>query len=242
MKPALFMLIFLPSLALGEHSAETRELVGQMGSRDALMVLHSMQRPDGGWQVAGEYLLLPTLARRYLEGERSPEIGVTTLKEGTTPILFGRRPSGELRGTWKDGVFKGTRYGPGGQERERFEFSEDFPAMDAYIAQVDCRAGEGRYSSSLKLSAASGAVNLLEWRSRVEPAGHTCVVADARQEPAKGGLALRAGPCRVTLRELGDFVKIDAQGCAEACGSQAYLEPLLIDRRGNCRMLRPEPR
>ena len=49
-----------------------------------------------------------------------------------------------------------------------------------------------------------------------------------------------AGNCRVTLRDLGDYVKAAAENCTEACGSQAYLEPLLIDRRGNCRLLRPE--
>ena len=34
--------------------------------------------PDSGWQLTGEYLLLPTMQRRFLEGERSPQIGVTT--------------------------------------------------------------------------------------------------------------------------------------------------------------------
>ncbi len=33
-----------------------------------------------------------------------------------------------------------------------------------------------------------------------------------------------------------------AQNCTELCGSQAYLEPMLIDRRGYCRLLRPEAR
>jgi hypothetical protein len=228
--------------AIAQQAAETRELVGQVGSRNALMVLHAMQRADGGWQVAGEYLLLPTLVRRYVEGERSPEIGVTSLREGTTPILFGRPPIGELRGTWREGVFKGMRYGPGGQERERFEFSEEFPAMDSYGAEVRCEAGEGRYSSALSFSIDSGIVKSFEWRSRVEPGGHVCALTNARQQVVKGGLALVAGKCRVTLRDLGDHVKTAAEDCAEVCGSQAYLEPLLIDRRGNCRLLRPEAR
>jgi len=237
---ALLCGMALPAIA--QQAAETRELVGQVGSRNALMVLHATQRPDGGWQVAGEYLLLPTLVRRYVEGERSPEIGVTSLREGTTPILFGRPPIGELRGTWREGVFKGMRYGPGGQERERFEFSEEFPAMDAYGAEVRCEAGEGRYSSALSFSIDSGIVKSFEWRSRVEPGGHVCALTNARQQVVKGGLALVAGKCRVTLRDLGDHVKAAAEDCAEVCGSQAYLEPLLIDRRGNCRLLRPEAR
>ena len=85
-------------------------------------------------------------------------------------------------------------------------------------------------------------MNAFEWRSRVEPGGHVCALTNARQQAAKGGLALVAGKCRVTLRDLGDAVKVAAENCAEACGSQAYLEPLLIDRRGNCRLLRPEAR
>jgi len=238
----LLLLLGLPCLAFAQQPAETLELVGQVGSRNALLVLHATQREDGGWQLAGEYMLLPTLARRYVEGERSPEIGVTTLREGPTPILFGRPPTGELRGTWRGGAFKGVRYGPGGQERERFEFSEAFPAMDGYSAEVRCEAGEGRYSSALSYQAEQGKVNAFEWRSRVEPGGHVCALTNARQQAAKGGLALVAGKCRVTLRDLGDAVKVAAENCAEACGSQAYLEPLLIDRRGNCRLLRPEAR
>jgi hypothetical protein len=238
----LFFTMCSPWLVFAQPAAETRELAGQVGSRSALMVLHATQRADGGWQVAGEYLLLPTLVRRYVEGERSPEIGVTTLREGTTPILFGRPPIGELRGTWREGVFKGMRYGPGGQERERFEFSEEFPPMDAYSAEVACEAGEGRYSSVLSYRAEQGKVTAFEWRSRVEPGGHVCALTNARQQVVKGGLALVAGKCRVVLRDLGDYVKAAAEDCAEVCGSQAYLEPLLIDRRGNCRLLRPEAR
>jgi hypothetical protein len=236
----LLLLLGLPCLAFAQQPAETLELVGQVGSRNALLVMHATQRDDGGWQLAGEYLLLPTLARRYVDGERSPEIGVTALREGPTPILFGRPPTGELRGTWRGGTFKGMRYGPGGQERERFEFSEEFPAMDGYSAEVRCEAGEGRYSSALSYQIEQGKVNAFEWRSRGEPGGHVCALANARQQDVKGGLALVAGNCRVTLRDLGDYVKAAAENCAEVCGSQAVLEPLLFDRRGNCRLLRGE--
>ena len=242
MRFLMALLCGVASPAIAQQAAETRELVGQVGSRNALMVLHATQRADGGWQVAGEYLLLPTLVRRYVEGERSPEIGVTSLREGTTPILFGRPPIGELRGTWREGVFKGMRYGPGGQERERFEFSEEFPPMDAYSAEVECEVRDGRYSSVLSYQAEQGKVSAFEWRSRIEPGGHVCALTSARQQVAKGGLALVAGKCRVILRDLGDHVKAAAEDCAEVCGSQAYLEPLLIDRRGNCRLLRPEAR
>lgn len=242
MRSLAFLLVAVALPSLAQEAGETRELVGHVGSRDALMVLHATQRADSGWQVAGEYVLLATLVRRYVEGERSPEIGVTTLKEGTTPILFGRPPTGELRGVWRGGVFKGTRYGPGGQERERFELSEAFPSMDAYSAAVRCDAAEGRYASSLAYRIEQGKVKAFEWRSRVAPGGHACAVSGARQQAATGALVLAEGKCRVTVRDLGEYLKVAAETCGELCGSQAYLEPLLIDRRGNCRLLRPETR
>ena len=59
------------------------------------------------------------------------------------------------------------------------------------------------------------------------------------QRPHNGGLRFAAGACSVTLRSLGDVVRISAEDCSSTCGSQGYLEPLLIDRRGNCQLLRP---
>jgi hypothetical protein len=226
----------------GLCQTETRELVGQIGSRPALLVLHASRTDEGAWQLAGEYIVLPTLQRRFLEGEASPEIGVTTLREGATPILFGRSPTGELRGTLRGGVFKGARFAPGGQERERFEFSEEFPAMDAYSASVRCDATDRQYASSLAMSVDAGKLQSFDWRSKVASSGHACNVANLSQQPLKGGLRFDSGRCSVTLREVGDYVRIAAENCVEQCGSQAYLEPLLIDRRGNCRLLRAETR
>jgi len=237
----LAVLALLVPLTVAAQS-ETRELVGQMGSRPALLVLNASRNADGAWQLAGEYIVLPTLSRRFVDGESSPEIGVTTLREGTTAILFGRSPSAELRGTWRGGVFKGARYAPGGQERERFEFSEQFPDMDAYSAAVHCDAQEAQYKSTLSYSIEAGRLQSFEWRSSVAPSGHRCSIGAFQQQSLKGGLRLSAGRCNVTLRELGDYVRVAAENCTEQCGSQAYLEPLLIDRRGHCRLLRGEAR
>jgi len=55
-------------------------------------------------------------------------------------------------------------------------------------------------------------------------------------------LHFTSGKCSVTLREIGDYVRLVADDCADHCGSQAYLEPLFIDRRGNCQLLRGESR
>jgi hypothetical protein len=239
MKWLLLFAALLPAVVLAD---ESKELVGQVGSRSALMVLHATQRADGGWQLTGEYVLLPTLARRFVEGERSPELGVTTLKEGNTAILYGRPASGELRGAWRGGVFKGTRYGPGGQERERFEFSEEFPPLDGYSASVRCEVGDGRYASTLAYSIEGGKLANLEWRSQVAPGGHSCVVTGLKQRPFKGGLRFSSERCSVTLREAGEFVRVAAENCTAQCGSEAYLEPLIVDRRGRCQLLRQEPK
>jgi len=244
----LVLLLGLPLGVLSQHAfsqnkTETRELVGQIGSRSALLVLHSAERPDGSWQMTGEYILLPTFTRRFLEGERSPQLGVTTLKEGTSAILFGRPATGELRGSFRDGQFRGMRYGPGGQERERFEFSEDFPPMTGHSAEVACEAGDDRYASSLAYTLESGKLKgALEWRSKVGAEGHQCTVRAQEPRSARNGLAFGSAGCTVTLRDLGDYVKVSAEGCAAQCGSGAYLEPLIVDKRGNCRLLRPEPR
>jgi hypothetical protein len=223
--------------AIAQDKSERRELIGKVGSRSALLVLHATERPDGGWRVAGEYVILATLSRRFLEGERSPELGVTTLKEGTTPILFGRPGTGELRGIWRDGIFKGARHGTGGQLREEIEFTEDFPAMDDYNATVRCEAKEGRYQARLDYRVAKGKLDRFQWRA-VEPGGQVCTVASLTQEAMAGGLRFSTGGCRVTLRDLGNFVVLGAEGCSAQCGPEAYLEPLLIDRRGSCELLR----
>ena len=244
MSRAFFLALLFSTLAFGQEKTETAELTGQLGGRSALVFLHATQRPDGSWQVGGEYVVLPTLARRYLEGERSPELGVTTLKEGTTAILFGRPATGEFRGTWRNGVFSGTRYGPGGQERERFHFSEDFPSMESYSAAVQCEAAAGRYASSLRYVVDNGKLKpgSFEWSSKTAPSGHACALSGLEQQSFKGGLRFASRSCAVTLRDLGEYVKISAENCSQACGSEAYLEPLLVDRRGQCRLLRPEPR
>jgi hypothetical protein len=228
MKTLLALLLAFPFALSAQEKAE---LIGQLGGRTALLVVQGTQRADGGWQLTGEYIVFPTLARRYLEGERGPELGVTTLKEGTSSILFGREPIGELRGTWRGGAFKGMRYGPGGQERERFEFSEEFPPMDQYSAAVQCQAGDGW---SLNYVAEGGRLKSFEWRS---PA---CALTGLAQQPFKGGLRLASGSCAATLREVGAEVKVDAEQCAQQCA--ASFAALLVDRRGACRVLRPEAR
>jgi hypothetical protein len=228
--------LLLLALALS-GAAGAEELIGKVGTRGALLVLQASPRADGSSDLVGEYVILPTLARRFLQGERSPQLGVTVLKEGTTPILFGRPGTGELRGTWREGVFRGTRYGEGGQRREEFEFSEQFPAMDRYSARVRCEAREARYESRLDFSVREGRLERFEWRS-TEPGGHSCAIIATAQEPIAGGLRFRAGGCRVTLRDAGEFVAVRAEGCSALCAGEAHVEPLLVDRRGNCELLR----
>ena len=233
-------LLSLPSPA--QEANETRELIGQLGGRAALLNLYTSRQPDGAARVTGDYLVLQTQQQRFLEGERSKQLGVTVLREGATPILYGRPVTGTLQGTWSGGIFKGVRFGPEGQERERFEFSETFPSMDAHNASVRCDVSEGRYASTLALAVENGKLKSIDWRSKVSPGEHPCVVAGLEQRPQNGGLRFAAGRCSVTLRNLGDYVRVTAEDCAAMCGSQGYLEPLLVDRRGNCQLLRPRTR
>ena len=239
MKHLALLLAFFSAQVFCQEQNETRELIGQLGGRTALLHLYATSQPDGSARITGEYLVLPSMQHRYLEGERSKQLGVTFLKEGNSPILYGRPPTATLQGTWSGGVFKGGRYGPGGQQRERFEFSEKFPAMDGYSANARCEIADGRYASTLVLAVAEGKLKSLEWRSKVAPGGHPCLVTAAEQRPQQGGLRFGAGRCSVILRDLGEFVRVSAEDCAEQCGSQGYLEPLLLDRRGNCQLLRP---
>lgn len=250
-----------PLAAAAQEASETRELLGRMGRSTAVLVLTSQPRADGDWRVTGEYLLLPSLVRRYLEGERSPQLGVTTLREGNTPIFFGRAPTGTLQGTWREGRFQGARFAPGGQERERFEFAEDFPSMDAYSASVRCEAGDARYASTLAFVVEGGRLKprSLEWRSSLASSGHSCTIgagdafsqapaqgaqasAHGAQTSAQGALRFTSGKCAVTLRDLGDYVRATADDCASFCGSQAYFEPVLVDKRGGCLLTTPRER
>lgn len=228
--------------ALSQEATEAREMIGNLGGRTALIHLYATEQPDGSARVTGEYVLLPTLQQRFVEGERSKQLGVTFLREGNSAILYGRPDTATLQGTWSGGVFKGARYAPGGQLREQFEFNENFPSMDSYGAAVRCETTEGRYSASLAYAIEGGKLKSIEWRSKVSPGEHSCNIAGLEQRPFNGGLRFAAGRCSVTLRDLGEFVRVAAEGCAQMCGSQGYLEPVLIDRRGSCQLLRPQAR
>jgi hypothetical protein len=238
----LAVLIAACPAAFAQDGVDSRELIGQLGGRTAVLQLHENPRADGSVRLSGEYLILPALQRRFLEGERSRQLGVTFLKEGNSPILYGRPATATLQGTWTEGAFKGARYAPGGQERERFEFSESFPDMRTYSAEVRCELDEGRYTSSLHYAVTAGKLQQLDWRSRVAPSGHSCAVVQPVQQSYEGGLRFAAGRCRVTLRDLGEYVRVSAESCAEFCGSQSYFEPVLVDRRGGCQLLRPQSR
>lgn len=242
MKRAGWFLLVFAVAAFAQDRSETRELLGHMGGRAALLQLYTTPQPDGSARVTGEYLLLQTMQQRFLEGERSKQLGVTFLKEGNTPILYGRPPIATLQGTWSGGTFKGSRYGPGGQQREQFEFSESFPPMDAYSVNLSCEVAEGRYASTLALGVERGKLKSLDWRSQVAPGEHSCALRGLEQRQDAGGLRFAAGRCNVILRDLGEYVRVTAEDCAAMCGSQAYLEPLLIDRRGSCQLLRPSAR
>src|SRR5258706_12969109 len=97
----LFCFVCLPVFA--QEQTETRELLGHVGGRAALINLYSTSQPDGAARVTGEYLILQTLQQRFVEGERSKQLGITLLKEGNSPSLYGRPATATLQGTWSRG-------------------------------------------------------------------------------------------------------------------------------------------
>jgi len=233
----LALLLLCSCSVLAQEKSETQELIGRVGGRTALLRLYVTTRADGSARLTGDYLLLPSMQLHYVEGDRSKQLGVTYLKEGDSPILYGRPPTATLQGRWADGVYKGGRFGPSGQPREQFEFRESFPAMDGYSARVNCEPRQGRYESSLAYDIEAGKLKGLEWRSKLAPGGHTCAVGGLAQQPFEGGLRFAAGKCVVTLRDLGEFVRVAAEDCSAYCGSDAYLEPVFVDRDGGCELL-----
>lgn len=244
MKPVrrFALLLLVPAAASAQPAAEPAqavELLGTMGGRAAVMQLYATPQPDGGARLSGDYVMLPTLQQRFVDGERSKQLGVTFLREGASPIFYGRPPGSTLQGTWTAGVLKGTRYGPSGQQRERFEFSEQFPSMEGYSGAARCEVADERYAASLSYVIEAGRLKSMEWRSKASPSDHPCAVTGLRQVAFAGGLRFASGKCSVTLRDLGDQVRATAENCAEFCASQAYLEPMLVDRRGQCQVLRP---
>ena len=102
---------------------------------------------------------------------------------------------------------------------------------------VRCEAKEGRYQAQLSLSVERGKLKSLEWRA-VEPGGQTCKVIASGQQPLRGGLRFVSDGCRLTLRDTGELAALSAENCSAQCGPEAHLEPLLVDRRGNCELLR----
>ena len=60
----LFCLFSAP--VFSQEKSETRELIGHLGGRAALIHLYATDLPDGSARVTGEYLLLPTLQQRFL--------------------------------------------------------------------------------------------------------------------------------------------------------------------------------
>jgi hypothetical protein len=236
----LLLIAALPLAAAAQEPGGTHEMLGALGTRVTLLTLHVTRNPDESWKLAGEYVILPTMQRRFVEGESSPELGVTTLREGDTPILFGRPAAAELRGVWRAGSFRGARFASGGQERERFEFSEEFPSLEAYSGNVACELHDGAEETSLAYAVSGGRVQSFAWRTA--NGSGACALGDLAQQPAKGALELASGNCRVTLRDLGEHLRVSAQNCEQRCEAPAKLEPLLVDRRGNCQPFRPQAR
>ena len=105
------------------------------------------------------------------------------------------------------------------------------------------RRATGATPPSLGYAVEAGRLKSFEWRSKLAPSGHTLHprqpgAAAVRRRPA-------FAPARCTRHAARARRVRDGRGGKlrrRLCGSQAYLEPLLVDRRGHCRLLRPEAR
>ena len=113
---AVLLLVFAQS-AFSQETSEARELIGQLGGRNALLNLYTTTRADGSARITGDYLVLQTMQQRFLEGERSKQLGVTFLREGISPILYGRPETATLQVSWQCGVFQGAGFSAGGRLR-----------------------------------------------------------------------------------------------------------------------------
>jgi len=220
-----------------DETSENQGAGRQIGSRSALMVLHARSAPTAAGSSAGIRASSPC-APFFVRVKEAPS-SVTTLKEGNTAILYGRPAPASGAAPARRRV-QGHAPRAGGQERERFDFSEEFAPLDGYSASVRCDAGDDRYASSLSYSMEEGKLKGFEWRARVAPKRPQLHARRILSRNRSSGLQLASGACSVTLREVGEFFASPRETVWPQCSSQAYLEPLLVDRRGRCQLLHQE--
>ena len=172
----LLLLVCLSPAGFAQEKTETRELVGQLGNRSALLdPARRRSAEDGGWQLTGEYIVLPTLQRRFLEGERSPQIGVTTLQGGhhADPL----RPPADRRAArhLARRRVQGHALRPGRAGARALRVQRGIP-VDGRLqrAAVRCEAGDGRYAAALALRGARAASSRSSnGASKLAPSGHS---------------------------------------------------------------------
>ena len=238
------LLGLLSAQAFAQEASETRELIGQLGGRAALLNLYATAQPDGSARVTGDYLVLPTLQQRFLEGERSKQLGVTFLKEGDDADPLRPAGDGDAAGHLVGRRLQGRALrARAGRSASASSSAKRFPSMDGYSAQRALRGVRGTLRLDARLAVENGKLKSLDWRSKVSP-GRASLHGRAGSSSARTTAACASPPgrCSVTLRDLGDYVRVTAEDCAAMCGSQGYLEPVLVDRRGNCQLLRPRTR
>jgi len=135
-----FLLMRLINQGAGRPSGEPQRADG--GARNAAC--------GRGWQLTGEYVLLPRL-RAVLSRVKEVRARRHHLKEGnmrsSTPVAAASCAA-PARGMFRHALR------PGGQERERFEFSEDSRRWMATAPA--CAATCESYQSNLVLSVDSG--------------------------------------------------------------------------------------
>jgi len=90
MKWATVFFCFFSLPVFSQEQIETRELIGQLGGRTALVNLYTTERPDGSARVTGDYILLPSLQQRFVDADYFELVSVAPAldekKDGRVPI------------------------------------------------------------------------------------------------------------------------------------------------------------
>ena len=178
---------FLLGAARGGAQTETRELVGQLGSRPRCSSCTS-SRPRRRVAARRRIHRAADAAAAFRRGRVEPGDRRHDAARRHDADPFGRSPTGELRGTLRGGVFKGARFAPGrARSASASSSARSSPRWTPTAPTVRCEP-TGQYSSSSPCVVEAGKLQSLEWRSKVAPSGHTC----SDREPAAGAVQGRA--------------------------------------------------
>ena len=145
-------LAFCRCAGLAQEANETRELIGQLGGRAALLNLYATRQPDGAARVTGDYLVLPTHAAA-LPGGRAQQAARRHRPQGrqrrrSSTAGRRRRP---CRAPGRAACSRACATAPAGRSASASNSAKRFPRWTPTARSVRCEVSEGRYASTLAL-------------------------------------------------------------------------------------------